>query len=392
MVPFSGILEPGDSGGPLLHDLGDGFEVVGVASTASEWVSITPDLLAWIGSRLDTDGDARIDTACKLRPECTWRDGGGAHPDANSGNDRDGDGYLDSEDTCPGTYNPCQEAGDIDGDGVLDDCDACPTVASVAVERGALTDGDADLIPDVCDCQPAIYGPMEWSFPLAGDSDCDFVQGGGTSLVPCDNCLETLNPFQEDRDGDTIGDVCDVCADEADSLSGRNPTDRDRDGVPDACDICLEDPNPLQQDCNLDAELAVWEERCPPDPVTGRPSCPRLEFTRGDVCDDTPCGETGVATETVGARAAEELVQNAVRVDARSRTPRDARTGFRFCRCRSATRNSEDQRRRCLREDRFIFDDGTRDGIEITLGNCGYSTRQPTTLSSWSRPTGAGPR
>lgn len=365
VVGLTGILEPGDSGGPLLHDLGTGFEVVGVASTQSEWAAITPELRVFVDLRLDADGDGRIDTACKVRPACTFRPGRGSHVDANGGNDRDGDGYLNTEDTCPDTYNPCQEEGDIDGDGVLDDCDACPTRFAVAVERGALTDGDADLIPDVCDCEPT-YGPMEWQLLRGGDSDCDWVQASRGAIGSCDNCPATWNPFQEDRDEDTLGDVCDLCADEPDSLSGRTPGDGDRDGVPDACDICFEDPNPLQEDCNLDAELAVWSVACPPGP-TGEPSCPRTDFVRGDVCDPTPCGETGVATEVVGTRDDEELVQNAVRIDARAQMPRDGRTGFRFCRCRFATRDSLESRTSCREPDVITLPDGT----VITLGNCG---------------------
>jgi hypothetical protein len=37
--------------------------------------------------------------------------------------DLDGDGIIDCEDNCPGTYNPGQE--DFDGDGVGDACDNC---------------------------------------------------------------------------------------------------------------------------------------------------------------------------------------------------------------------------------------------------------------------------
>lgn len=364
-VQYRGILEPGDSGGPLLHDLGSGtYEVVGVASSTEGWASITADLHAWIASRLDADGDGRLDSACRRRPECTWLTGRGAHPDAAGSNDPDGDGYRDSEDTCPGTYNPCQETGDIDGDGTLDDCDGCPTDGTIAAERGALSDADNDLVPDACDCHPALYEPAEWSavpsFPGSGDPDCDFLASA------CDICRQAYDPFQEDRDGDTLGDACDVCADDPDSLIGFIPVDGDRDGTPDACDNCPV-PNPRQEDCNLDAELAVWEVRCPVDPATGEPTCPRSVFVAGDACDATPCGDTEVKAENIGARTTAELIQNAVRVDARAQLERDAATGFRFCRCRFADRDSVDARGDCRDPDTLTLPGGTT----IELGNCG---------------------
>ncbi len=381
------LLQAGDSGGPLFATVGAESVVVGVASTGerlvggvvtsgpNQWAPLTSEKLAWIDARLDRNADGRIDIACRYRPSCAWRHDRGSHVDADASNDDDGDGYLNGEDRCPGTYNPCQEGTDLDGDGVDDDCDACPTDTEIAVERGALVDTDHDRVPDVCDCDRTRYNPLEWSRvggAFEGDPDCDFVQNDALTGAPtgfCDGCLEVFDPFQEDRDGDGLGDACDVCVDTADVLEGTHAQDRDGDRVPNACDNC-DVPNPLQNDCNLDAELALWAVACPPGP-TGEPSCPRSDFVLGDACDPTPCGETQVRTEVVGPRGSETTVQNAVRVDARAASTHDGRTGFRFCRCRFTSRDRLEERRACVTEDEFIttLPDGTV--VTVTLGNCG---------------------
>ena len=55
---------------------------------------------------------------------------------------------------------------------------------------------------------------------------------------PDDNCVEHFNPFQEDHEGDGIGDVCDP--------------DDDNDTVPDFRDNCPLTYNPAQTDLDLD--------------------------------------------------------------------------------------------------------------------------------------------
>jgi len=79
--------------------------------------------------------------------------------------DADGDGFPDSSDNCPGTYN---NQDDEDGDGVGDACDNC------------------------------VY---------SSNQDDDDGDGVGND---CDNCPHNSNSQQEDSDGDGTGDACTV--------------------------------------------------------------------------------------------------------------------------------------------------------------------------------------
>lgn len=64
------------------------------------------------------------------------------------------------------------------------------------------------------------------------DKDGDGIPNGQ------DNCVNTFNPFQEDKDKDGIGDACDTL------------TDTDQDTHADDKDNCPFIYNPLQEDCN----------------------------------------------------------------------------------------------------------------------------------------------
>ena len=305
---------------------------------------------------------------CYNRVTVTVTAGGGGNPCDNAGGDTDGDGVCDNVDNCRTTFNadqadndndgignvcddtpdgetgnPCDNAGgDTDGDGVCDNVDNCRTTANADQ-----ADNDNDGIGNVCDntpdgetggdldCNDAIVigeagkvtisniaanakveisGPStSWAQQLVCESNCNSMEmvtglsageynvtiqsfnpycynrvtvtvtaGGGGN--PCDNaggdtdgdgvcdnvdnCRTTANADQADNDNDGIGNVCD---DTPDGETG-NPCDNaggdtDGDGVCDNVDNCKTTANADQADNDNDGI--------------------------GNVCDDTPDGETG---------------------------------------------------------------------------------------------------
>ena len=91
---------------------------------------------------------------------------------------------------------------DTDNDGVPDDVDNCPLIANEFQE-----DADGDLLGDVCD--------------ECTDTDVDGFGDPGYAANTCDedNCPTTYNPGQEDTNTDGIGDAC-CCVDERGNADG----------------------------------------------------------------------------------------------------------------------------------------------------------------------------
>ena len=197
--------------------------------------------------------------------------------------DVDGDGFPNTSDNCPCTYNPDQS--DVDGDGVGDVCDICPEKPNPDQR-----DSDFDGIGDACDNCPFSFNPDQYD----GDGD-----GVGDS---CDNCRNYPNPSQFDTDLDGIGDDCDDDIDgdgvaneeeddgdmDADGIPNNvdncplhyNPDqlDSDGDGIGDVCDNCPENANPDQEDVDNDG----YGDACDPDrDADGIPN-------ENDNCPDTP--------------------------------------------------------------------------------------------------------
>jgi hypothetical protein len=143
---------------------------------------------------------------------------------------------------------------DSDGDGISNDNDNCPMTVNPGQE-----DFDGDSFGDVCD---------------------DDIDGDGISNDN-DNCIMTVNPGQEDFDGDGLGDVCD--------------DDFDGDGISNDNDNCIMTVNPGQEDfdgdglgdvCDVDIDgdgISNDNDNCP---LTVNPKQENYDGDlNGDVCD-----------------------------------------------------------------------------------------------------------
>jgi len=186
-------------------------------------------------------GDADEDNWCHLHDNC---------PDTPNidQSDVDDDGVGDACDVeeCDGMDNDGdelvdEEFADVDDDGVADCVDVCPGSPD--------TDTDFDGIADCADSCP--LDPLN-------DQDRDNVCG------EVDNCPAIANFSQSDRDGDTIGDHCDVeecdgISNDADTQIDEGMPDEDEDGLCDEIDPCLSDP---LNDADLD-EVCGLVDNCP---------------------------------------------------------------------------------------------------------------------------------
>lgn len=158
----------------------------------------------------------------KVAQACAGRELASAEPVREpTPTDRDGDGVLDKDDTCPADpedldgfrdVDGCPEF-DNDGDGVPDGVDVCRDQAED--RDGVLdTDGcpdpdnDGDGVPDVDDACPTEKGAL-------ADKGC---------------------PVQ-DRDADGVGDRFDACPDQPETVNGYSDTDGCPDTKPSRIEI-----------------------------------------------------------------------------------------------------------------------------------------------------------
>jgi|GEM_PF-254990 len=133
---YNGVRRLGDSDGDGIEDSQDNCPIL-----------FNPIRPLDNGKQADTDGDG-VGDACDLCP----LEAHGTRCLAYDPIDRDGDAIRNSDDNCPGTYNPEQEDSDFDGHG--DACDLCPTAN-----------------PEDTVCSVSIYAikqPVNGKYPLVG--------------------------------------------------------------------------------------------------------------------------------------------------------------------------------------------------------------------------------
>lgn len=179
------------------------------------------------------------------------------------GKDRDGDGFPDSKDPCPGRWGSEKNLGcpDSDRDGVVDRKDRCPEMEGSAATQGC-PDRDEDGIADDEDECPDIPGSRATNGCL--DSDNDGV------LDSEDRCPTIAGEARyqgcRDTDEDGIMDADDQCPYEK--------GEKDRNGCP---------PPPDKNDPNLDTDgdgVVDMEDECPYMP--GRVSLQGCKDVDGD--------------------------------------------------------------------------------------------------------------
>ena len=148
--------------------------------------------------------------------------------------DDDNDGIIDSDDCNP--FNPNISTFDCEGvcggTAVIDPCGTCNGGASENVYNCGCQQKINDTYIDVYDC--------ECDGVLDSDNDgiCDFY----------DNCPDVNNYYQNDADGDGIGNAC--------------TDDNDGDGVNDANDCAPNNPNYSTTDCNNVCGGTSIEDQC----------------------------------------------------------------------------------------------------------------------------------
>jgi hypothetical protein len=147
------------------------------------------------------------------------------------------------------------ELVDGDGDRVPDIIDNCPTVPNPGQQNA-----DGDSKGDACDACPNDANKIAPGICGCGVADID---SDGDGVADCiDNCPAAANTNQANADGDAMGDACDP--------------DNDNDGLTDVAELALAAgggcPDPFDPDSDGDSLLDGDELTSGTDPCNARPT------------------------------------------------------------------------------------------------------------------------
>ncbi|NHM02959.1 OmpA family protein [Flavobacterium difficile] len=169
--------------------------------------------------------------------------------------DKDGDGIIDKEDSCPDVAGLAQFQGcpDSDGDGIQDSADACPNEAGLEAFQGC-PDTDGDGVADKDDACIDIPGlPV-----LAGCPDAD-----GDGVADKDDACPTIKGEKAnkgcpwpDTDGDKVLDKDDKCPTVAGTVANN--------GCPEVSDETMKKLNDYAKTILFDSAKSTFQQQTYP--------------------------------------------------------------------------------------------------------------------------------